>query len=130
MHHIDLLIHNAELVTCAGPGPRRRQAMRDVGALSAAAVAIHNEHIIDIGPSHVPVSYTHLITFFDRVYRHVGAASALRLCLVSRVSWLVAPTLPRSYLSAIDYRLSTIDYHQRFLKLRNFLEQALSLIHI
>ena len=65
MHHIDLLIHNAELVTCAGPGPRRRQAMRDVGALSAAAVAIHNEHIIDIGPSHVLCSQYQAHTSID-----------------------------------------------------------------
>lgn len=51
MQHADLLIHNATLVTCAGPGPRRGTAMRDVGPISEAAVAISQGDIQAVGSS-------------------------------------------------------------------------------
>lgn len=49
---VDLLIHSAtQLATCAGPGPKRGLAMRDVGLLANAAVAIHAGQIVDLGPT-------------------------------------------------------------------------------
>jgi imidazolonepropionase len=50
---IDLLIHNAgQLVTCAGPqGPKRGQALRDVGLITDGAVAIDRGMIVAVGPN-------------------------------------------------------------------------------
>lgn len=48
--HADLLIVNAaQVVTCAGPGPRRGVAMREVGALPGGAVAIRDGQILAVG---------------------------------------------------------------------------------
>ncbi len=52
MQYVDIIIHNAEIATCAGVGPHRREAMRDVGLISNAAIAIRQEQIIAVGPSH------------------------------------------------------------------------------
>jgi len=53
MQTVDLLIHSAsQLVTCAGPdGPRRGEAMRDVGLLPDGAVAVGGGEIIAVGPT-------------------------------------------------------------------------------
>ncbi|HEY3342171.1 MAG TPA: amidohydrolase family protein, partial [Anaerolineae bacterium] len=50
---VDLLIHNAkQLVTCAGAGgPKRGQAMHDVGLIADGALAIANGVIVATGPS-------------------------------------------------------------------------------
>ena len=50
---IDLLIHNAkQLVTCAGAsGPKRGQAMQDVGLIDDGAIAIADGVIVATGPS-------------------------------------------------------------------------------
>ncbi len=50
---IDLLIHSADqLITCASPdGPKRGQAMRDVGLIPNGAVAVSDGEIIAVGPS-------------------------------------------------------------------------------
>ncbi|MDZ4716854.1 MAG: imidazolonepropionase [Roseiflexaceae bacterium] len=49
---VDLLVHSAaQLATCAGPGPKRGLAMRDVGLLATAAVAITDGRIVDLGAS-------------------------------------------------------------------------------
>ena len=50
---IDLLIHNAgQLVTCAGAkGPKRGQALRDVGLITDGALAISEGLIVAVGPS-------------------------------------------------------------------------------
>jgi len=50
---IDLLIHNAkQLITCASPnGPKRGQAMRDVGLISNGAVAVSDGEIVAVGPA-------------------------------------------------------------------------------
>lgn len=51
MQPIDLLIHNtSQVITCAGPGPRRGAAMREVGALPGGAVAVHDGRIVAVGP--------------------------------------------------------------------------------
>ena len=50
--NIDLLIHDAQLVTCAGPdGPKRGAAMRDVGLIDEGALAIHDGTIVALGPT-------------------------------------------------------------------------------
>jgi imidazolonepropionase len=47
---IDLLVHNtSQVVTCAGPGPRRGAAMRELGALAGGAVAVRGEQIVAVG---------------------------------------------------------------------------------
>jgi imidazolonepropionase len=52
MKPIDLIIHNAsQVVTCAGPGPRRGHAMRDVGAVPGGAVAVHGGRILAVAPA-------------------------------------------------------------------------------
>ncbi len=50
---VDLLIHNAaQLVTCASPnGPKRGQAMADVGLIPEGAVAIAAGEIVAVGPT-------------------------------------------------------------------------------
>jgi imidazolonepropionase len=51
MEEADLLIHNtSQVVTCAGPGPRRGAAMREVGALPGGAVAVRGGRIAAVGP--------------------------------------------------------------------------------
>jgi imidazolonepropionase len=51
MDRIDLLVHNtSQVVTCAGPGPRRGAAMREVGALPGGAVAVRDGRIVAVGP--------------------------------------------------------------------------------
>jgi len=48
---IDLLIRNAsQLITCAGPGPRRGAAMRELGVIPGGAVAVRGERIVAVGP--------------------------------------------------------------------------------
>ena len=50
--NIDLLIHDARLVTCAGTdGPKRGAAMRDVGLIDEGALAIHDGTIVALGPT-------------------------------------------------------------------------------
>lgn len=50
MEVVDLLIFNAsEVVTCAGPGPRRGAAMREVGAVPGGAVAVNAGRIVAVG---------------------------------------------------------------------------------
>lgn len=47
---VDLLILNAsQLITCAGPAPRRGAAMRDVHIIPNGAVAIDQERIVAVG---------------------------------------------------------------------------------
>lgn len=47
----DFLIHNAaEVLTCAGPAPRRGVAQRDAGVIPRAAVAANNGAIVFAGP--------------------------------------------------------------------------------
>jgi imidazolonepropionase len=49
----DLLIENADLVaTCAGPGPRRGSAQREINALPNATVAGFEGKIVFVGSSH------------------------------------------------------------------------------
>jgi imidazolonepropionase len=50
---VDLLIHNAaQLVACASPnGPKRGQAMADVGFIPDGAIAIAAGQIVAVGPS-------------------------------------------------------------------------------
>jgi imidazolonepropionase len=51
MSAVDLLIHNAsEVVTCAGPGPRRGAAMREVSAIPRGAVAVRAGRVVAAGP--------------------------------------------------------------------------------
>lgn len=48
--NIDLLIHNARLLTCTGQdGPKRDAAMRDVGLIDSGALAIHDGTIVALG---------------------------------------------------------------------------------
>ncbi|MCW1967992.1 MAG: imidazolonepropionase [Anaerolineae bacterium] len=48
----DLLIHSAaQLVTCASPSSKRGAAMREVGALANAAIAVSDGQIVALGPS-------------------------------------------------------------------------------
>lgn len=51
--NVDLLIHSAaQLVTCASPGgPKRSQAMTDVGLILDGAIAIADGQIVAVGPS-------------------------------------------------------------------------------
>ena len=53
MMQVDLLIHSAkQLVTCAGAvGPKRGQAMQDVGLIDDGAIAIADGVIVATGPS-------------------------------------------------------------------------------
>ncbi len=45
----DLIIHNAQLVSCASPGgPKRGQAMREVGLITNGAVAIKDGRILAV----------------------------------------------------------------------------------
>jgi imidazolonepropionase len=50
---IDLLIHSAaQLVTCASPdGPKRGEAMIDVGLIAGGAVAVADGEIVAVGPT-------------------------------------------------------------------------------
>ena len=50
---VDLLIYNvAQLVTCASPGgPKRQEAMSDVGLIVDGAVAVVDGEIVAVGPS-------------------------------------------------------------------------------
>jgi len=50
---VDLLIHSAaQLVTCASPGgPKRGQAMAEVGFIPEGAVAVADGEIVAVGPS-------------------------------------------------------------------------------
>lgn len=48
----DLLIHSAaQMVTCASPSAKRGAAMREVGALTNAAIAVSDGQIVALGPS-------------------------------------------------------------------------------
>jgi imidazolonepropionase len=48
----DFLIENADLVaTCAGPGPRRGSAQRDISALANATVAGFEGRLVFVGPA-------------------------------------------------------------------------------
>jgi imidazolonepropionase len=51
--NVDLLIHSAaQVVTCASPnGPKRREAMADVGLIINGAVAITGDNITAVGPT-------------------------------------------------------------------------------
>lgn len=50
--NIDLLIHNAsQLITCAGPGPKRGASMQEVGLIPGGAVAVSDGVIVAVGPS-------------------------------------------------------------------------------
>lgn len=50
MIRVDLLIHSAaQLLTCAGPAPKRGPAMQDVGLISDGAVAIADGQIVAVG---------------------------------------------------------------------------------
>lgn len=52
MTRIDLLIHGAALLTCDHPsGPKRGDAMRDVGLISDGALAINEGRIVALGRS-------------------------------------------------------------------------------
>lgn len=48
---IDLLIHNANLITCAGPGPKRGVALRDPERIADGAVAIGAGQFVAVGAS-------------------------------------------------------------------------------
>jgi len=49
----DVLIQNADLVaTCAGPGPRRGSAQREIGAMANATVAGFEGRIVFVGSRH------------------------------------------------------------------------------
>jgi imidazolonepropionase len=47
----DLLIVDADVVTCAGPAPRAGEAQRDLGRRPRAAIAAAGERILWVGPS-------------------------------------------------------------------------------
>ena len=50
--HIDFLIlHARQLVTCASDGPKRGEAMRDVGLIEDGAVAVQEGKIVAAGPT-------------------------------------------------------------------------------
>lgn len=52
MTQIDLLISNATVVTCASPGgPKRGDALREVGLLENGAVAVAGGEIVAVGDS-------------------------------------------------------------------------------
>jgi imidazolonepropionase len=45
-----MIIHSAsELVTCAGPGPRKGKAQGDAGIIGSGAVVVRGEHIVAVG---------------------------------------------------------------------------------
>jgi imidazolonepropionase len=49
----DFLIEKADLVaTCAGPGPRRGSAQRDIGAMANASIASFEGRIVFVGSAH------------------------------------------------------------------------------
>jgi imidazolonepropionase len=51
MEQIELLIHNtSQVITCAGPGPRRGAAMREPAVLPGGAVAVRGGRIVAVGP--------------------------------------------------------------------------------
>lgn len=59
--NVDLLIHSAaQLVTCASPdGPKRGQAMAEVGLIPDGAVAVDDGNIVAVGPtSELRADYT------------------------------------------------------------------------
>lgn len=51
--NVDLLIHNAaQVITCANPtGPKRGEAMADVGLIVDGAVAVADGNIVAVGPT-------------------------------------------------------------------------------
>ncbi len=52
MEHVDLLIHNAQVITCASPdGPKRGAALADVGPIPQGAVAVHQGILRAVGPT-------------------------------------------------------------------------------
>lgn len=51
MSQIDLLIHNATLITCAHPVPKRGGAMQQLGIIEKGAVAVHEGRIVATGSS-------------------------------------------------------------------------------
>lgn len=51
-HHVDLLLTNAaQIVTCAGPGPKRGAACADAGVIADGALAIADGVIVAVGAS-------------------------------------------------------------------------------
>lgn len=49
---VDLLLVNAaQVVTCAGPGPKRGAALADVGVIEGGAVAVADGRIVAVGPT-------------------------------------------------------------------------------
>jgi len=46
-----LIIHAHQLITCASDGPKRGQAMQDVGLIEDGAVAVRDSEIIAVGPT-------------------------------------------------------------------------------
>ncbi len=49
---VDLLLVNAaQVVTCAGPGPKRGAALADVGAIEHGAIAVADGRIVAVGPT-------------------------------------------------------------------------------
>jgi len=52
MTQVDLLItHAGQLITCASEGPKRYEAMRDVGIIEDGAVAVQDGVILEVGES-------------------------------------------------------------------------------
>ncbi len=50
--HVDLIVYNAgRLVTCAGTGPKRGAALRDVAAMTGGALAVRDGLIVAVGDS-------------------------------------------------------------------------------
>src|SRR6185436_7653824 len=50
--NVDLLIlHAAQLVTCAGPGPKRGAALLDPGVVADGALAVEGGRIVAAGPT-------------------------------------------------------------------------------
>lgn len=49
---VDLLLVNAaQVITCAGPGPKRGKALADIGLIEHGAVAVDEGQIVAIGPT-------------------------------------------------------------------------------
>ncbi len=46
-----MILHARQLITCASDGPRRGEAMADVGLIEDGAVAMSDGNIVDVGPS-------------------------------------------------------------------------------
>lgn len=69
----DLLIdHIGQLVTLAGPpGPRRGAAMRALGVIEDAAVAVADEHVLAVGSGHDLRGFVRARTTLDAVGRSV-----------------------------------------------------------